>query len=315
MRDQILQTVRDFLGRHYREGSPLLVGFSGGPDSLALVHLLLECRRFFKLDLHLAYVDHGWREESAQEALSLEREMESKGLPFYRTRLEGVPATEEAAREARLTFFRKLYEELGCQALLLGHQGDDQSETVLKRILEGASLFALGGIKPVSEVAGMQIWRPLLRVEKAKLRAWLDKRGLVPIEDVTNLDSRYLRGRMRKTILPSLQDQFGKEVRGNLRRLGFAAQELEEYLERRLCKYERLMQERGEIDLSGEYPFEPFELKAFLRRISEAHGIFLSYAGVETLYRLLEEGSSHRRVGSKRGWVEVHRRRIAIKVT
>ena len=155
MRDRLLQVVKEFLKVHYREGFPLLVGFSGGPDSLALLHLLMECRRFFALELHVAHVDHGWREASGREAEGLQRAVGSWGLKFYVRRLEGIPATEVAARESRLRFFGELYKELGCQAVVLGHQGDDQVETVLKRILEGATLPALGGIKGVAEVQNL----------------------------------------------------------------------------------------------------------------------------------------------------------------
>ena len=315
MRDRLLQVVKDFLTIHYREGSPLLVGFSGGPDSLALLHLLLECRRFFDLEIHVAHVDHGWRESSEREAEALQKKIVALGLKFYLRRLEGVPATEEAAREARLAFFAELYEQLGCQAIILGHQGNDQIETVLKRILEGAALPAWGGIKTVTPMRGMQVWRPLLTVQKAELRGWLERRGLKAIEDETNSDPRYLRGRMRESILPSLEAQFGKQVGHNLMRFGQTAGELKEYLERRFHKYEKLVQEGGKADLSSEYPFEPVELKLFLKKFSENHGVFLSHGALETLYQLLEKGSSHRLVGSKGRWIEVRGRTIAIKTT
>src|SRR5271165_84222 len=101
------------------------------------------------LDLHIAHVDHGWRPESSAEAEQLKSDVERLKLPFYLKRLENIPMKENEARSARLGFFKELYDKLGCQALILGHHGDDQSETVLKRILEGASFSALKGILPV----------------------------------------------------------------------------------------------------------------------------------------------------------------------
>jgi len=316
MHDHILKTVQDFLALHHARGKPLIVGFSGGPDSLALLHLLLECRELFDLDLHVAHVDHGWRPESGEQADHLREDIERLKLPFYLRRLENVPMKEEAAREARLSFFQELYQTLGCQAVLLGHQGDDQSETVLKRVLEGASLMALKGILSVSVIEGMQLWRPLLAIDKPALRKWLDSRGLQPLEDSTNLDRRYLRGRMRSSILPELKEQFGKEVGENLRRLGQTAQELGDYLTRQLRKYEALIVEDHEekrVDLSSFYPFEPVEVKIFFKKFSAENEVFLSYEAVQTLYEILEKGTLHRKVGANGRWVEVRGRSIAIK--
>jgi tRNA(Ile)-lysidine synthase len=309
-----LKAVKDFLKLHHVHGRPVLVGFSGGPDSLALLHLLLNSG--FDLDLHIAHVDHGWRRESAEEAVRLRYDVGLLGLPFYLRQLENIPMKENEAREARLSFFQELYQKLDCQALILGHQGDDQSETVLKRVLEGASLFALKGIVAVSMLEGMQVWRPLLGTDKPSLRAWLEERGLKPIEDQTNFDPRYLRGKMRTTILPELEQHFGKEISGNLRRLGESAGEFADYLSRRLQKYEALMIEDHEeerIDLSSHYPLEPVEIKAFLKKFSEKNKVFLSHAAVQTLYEILEDGTLHRKVGGGGRWVEVRGRCIAIK--
>ena len=311
MQDSLLKTVKDFLTAHYNKG-PLLVGFSGGPDSMALLHLLLE----FKLELKVAHVDHGWREESREEADRLERHVQSLKLPFYRRRLDGVAQKEDPAREARFAFFQELYRELGCQALVLGHHADDQSETVLKRVLEGASLPALGGIRPLSVKDGMTLWRPLLTVDKPAIREWLEKRGLFSVEDRTNLDSRFLRGRMRTAIIPELEKQFGKGVADNLCRLGETAQELSDYLDRKVRRYEDLMVEDASewrVDLSGCYPLEPLEIKAFLKKWSEKNKIFLSHPALQTLYEILEKGDLHRKVGGSGRWIEVRGRSVAIK--
>ncbi len=306
MKDRLLKEVKDFLGRYFVPGKPLLVGFSGGPDSLALLHVLLENRRFFDLDLRVAHVDHGWREESAEEAKNLHDTVLKLGLPFVTTRLQGLPHTEEAGREGRLAFFKKMVLEHGCQAVVLGHHGDDQSETVLKRILEGSSFR---GIKAVSTIDGMQVWRPFLKLEKATLRKWVDQRGLQPLEDPTNHD---LRSRMRTNILPRLEKEFGKGVGENLRRLSLYGEELEQYLEERLKKYEPFLC-RTEVDFSSEAVLDRFEVKAFLKIWAKKNKVFLSYTAIQTLYELLEKGTCHRRVGSPGGWVEIHRRRIAIK--
>ncbi len=310
----MFEHLKHFLSLHHISGRPVLLGFSGGPDSLALLHLLLECK--MDLDLHIAHVDHGWRPESSAEAEQLKSDVERLKLPFYLKRLENIPMKENEARSARLDFFKELYDKLGCQALILGHHGDDQSETVLKRILEGASLSALKGILPVANIHEMQVWRPLLNADKASIRAWLEEKGLTPIEDRTNLDPRYLRGKMRTKILPQLEEHFGKEVSGNLRRLGESAQELSDYLSKKLEKYEALViedKEEKRVDLSGYYPLEPLEIKAFLKKFGEKNKVFLSHAALQSLYEILQDGTLHRKVGAAGRFVEVRGRCVAIK--
>jgi tRNA(Ile)-lysidine synthase len=306
MRDPILTTVKKFLAKHIHSGQPLLLGFSGGPDSLALLHLLHQCH----CNLHLAHVDHGWRPESAKEAQDLRNR--SLGYPFHLHRLERAPAKEAVARQERLKFFRKLYDQFGCQALVLGHQANDQSETVLKRIFEGASLGALGGIREVTHFEGMRILRPLLEIEKRDLEVWVEKKGLTPVYDRTNLDPTYLRGRMRSEIIPTLSQQFGKEVSGNLRRLGALAQELESYLERRIDKYETIIRETDQeitIDFTPFYPFEAVEMKLFLKKFAEKKKIFLAHTSIQMLYEILERGEGFKKIES----IEIRGRSIAIK--
>lgn len=290
MKDQLVQVIRDFLKSHYQEGKPLLLGFSGGPDSLALLHLLLECRRFFPLDLHLAHVDHGWREASGEEAAALEAMAQNLQLPFYLKTLVSEVSSELEARVARYQYFLSLYEKEGFQALLLAHQADDQAETVLKRILEGKNLLSIGGMKASLSLEGMQVWRPLLTVRKKSIIQWLSERGLKAIDDPTNRDPRYLRARMRTEILPSLSKQFGKEVTLNLSRLGAGAQELRAYLQRKIAPYlSKVEREKGKIflDFSPFLPMEKIEFLALCKELTEQEGALFSHEILENLYKAL----------------------------
>lgn len=302
MRDRVLHAVKTFLEAHYLPGKPLLLGLSGGADSLALLHALLECRRFFPLDLHLAHVDHGWRQESAGEAELLRQGAERLTLPFHLCRL--APPVEkknleDRAREERLSFFSKVYQQIGCQALLLAHQREDQAETVLKRLLEGAGLSALGGLRQTTFHHEMVIWRPLLQVTKDELINWLGERGLAGFEDATNQDPKYLRARMRVQIFPTLEKMFGKQIAGNLHRLGASAQELEEYLDRKIAAYfSCLRREEGRIciDLTPFFPLEKVEFRAFFKKWMQQEAIFLSHANIEMVYELLIAESVGRRL-------------------
>lgn len=248
------------------------------------------------------------------EALKLQASVQ---VPFHLHCLkEEAGKTEESARLERLKFFFQIYTKFGCQALLLAHQAEDQAETVLKRIFEGAHFFACGGILPVTTFEKMVLWRPLLKLKKKELIAWLESRHIPYFTDPTNADPKYLRAKMRTTLLPDLAKIFGKEVQSNLLRLGQTAQEYKMYFDKKLHPYTARV-DRSQtgivIDLNPLYPFEKVELKAFLKALSEEEGLGLSYAAIETLYQLLEEGDPNVRKISCRKKMEVCRRKIAIK--
>jgi tRNA(Ile)-lysidine synthase len=99
MKDQILQTVKNFLEDKGCLDKPLLLGFSGGPDSLALFHLLLNVSKFFSFQLHVAHVDHGWREESSLEASALEKYVTGFGIPFHQTKLTDIKGRSKQGKQ------------------------------------------------------------------------------------------------------------------------------------------------------------------------------------------------------------------------
>lgn len=309
---EILQTVKQFLHKNLRPGASLLLGFSGGPDSLSLFHLLLECKKIISFQLHLAHVDHGWREESGSESAFLKQSAERLGIPFHLHKLESCDGELEA-REERLKFFHKVHSEYGCQALLLAHQADDQAETVLKRIFEGKGLSSLGGLKEISSYQGMDIWRPLLSIPKAEIIKWLQGHNLVGLDDWTNRDPRFLRARMRTQILPELERMFGKHVSTNLISIGSAAQELKAYLTSKITPYLSVAK-RGPfgiyIDLNGFYPIDNVELMALVKHVAEEEKISLSHAGLQMILQALSSGSANRRLDCNGRWVVVDRGRL-----
>lgn len=292
MREPILKRVVEFLQAHFQPGAPLLLGVSGGPDSLALLHLLVEARHFFPMELHVAHVDHGWRPESGGEAKILEGIVRALELPFHLCVLEKGDDSknlENRAREGRLSFFHKLYVEKGFQALVLGHQANDAAETVLKRVLEGASLTSLGGIKSVAQFEGMPIWRPLLKVSKEELVAWLEKRELAAFDDPTNRDPRFLRARMREHLLPTLAQAFGKEIQNNLCRLGEVAHEISAYLQKKIAPILERVERTSDglrLDLNPFLPLESIEVKALLKAVAEQEEIVLSSFHLDLLQNL-----------------------------
>ena len=228
-----MKGLKKFIQMHWDRKSPLLLGYSGGPDSKALLYALL---RLDLVPLHIAHVDHGWREESGREAELIRLEIDSLGLPFHTIRLTPPPKgnLEAIAREGRLLFFRELREKFSFQATLLAHHANDLAETALKRVLEGAHLTSLSGMQKISSLKGLPIWRPLLDVERSEILALLKREKLNPLIDPSNFDAAYLRARMRSEIFPFLKEKFQKGVERNLALLSQRSLELKEYLDKRI---------------------------------------------------------------------------------
>lgn len=246
----LTKTVKKFIETKGDRTLPVLLAYSGGPDSKALLYSLLDAG----IKPHLAHVDHGWRAESAQEALILQLEAAELGVPFHTIRLSERPLAnlEDHGRESRLEFFRKLFDEIPFQALLLAHHKDDVAETALKRIFEGAHLSFLGGMCEVSALFGMPIWRPLLSVRKTELITFLKDKAQSAFYDKTNDDPAFLRTRLRSTLLPQLASSFGKEIVSNLALLSSRAFELKAYLDKKIAQIPKLEGDWGvAFDLKG----------------------------------------------------------------
>jgi tRNA(Ile)-lysidine synthase len=190
----------------FRPGDRVLVAVSGGPDSMALLHALWESRIRLGLVLEVVGVDHGLRPEAARELDLVCARAEALDLPFVRLavdvareRRRGV-SLQDAARRARLGSLAALAATRGARRVALGHQADDQAETVLFRILRGTGLPGLGGIPYERD----PFVRPLLDVWRAEILGYLRRRSIPFVDDPSNADLRFARARLRHRILPLL---------------------------------------------------------------------------------------------------------------
>ncbi|MBC8505699.1 MAG: tRNA lysidine(34) synthetase TilS [Anaerolineales bacterium] len=192
------------------EFAPLVVGVSGGPDSLCLLDLLH--REGFSLVV--AHLDHGLRPESADEARGVELVADSLGVRFVSdvriaNRRTGK-SIEEAARNARYQFLFQQAFEYGAQAVVVGHNADDQAETVLMHLLRGSGLGGLKGMRPFSLPNPwsdeIPLVRPLLKTWRSEIEEYCQQRGLEPIQDSSNADTKFFRNRLRHELIPLLDD-------------------------------------------------------------------------------------------------------------
>ena len=178
---------------------PVLAACSGGPDSVALLHLLVAAGAPV---VAAGHVDHGLRPGSADDADVVRGHGESLGVPVLTTRVTVATSgsVEANAREARWSALRKLAAEAGAEVIAAAHTADDQAETVLMRLARGAGTTGVASMRPLAD----GIWRPLLNVRRRQLRAMCRARGWAVVEDPSNDDRRYERNRIRLDVLPVL---------------------------------------------------------------------------------------------------------------
>ncbi|HKW94003.1 MAG TPA: tRNA lysidine(34) synthetase TilS, partial [Methylomirabilota bacterium] len=217
-----------------RGGERVLVGVSGGPDSVALLDALCVLRPALDLALSVVHVHHGLRPEADAEADGVRHLCEALGVPCHveRVSVKGAPpwdGLEAESRRARHAAFRRVARAVSADRIATGHTADDQAETVLMRLLQGAGPRGLGGIAPTR---GLLI-SPLIETRRAALLEHLTARGLRWVEDPSNREARFLRNRIRHDLLPFMAEVTATSVVDALCRSAAAARAVVADLEAR----------------------------------------------------------------------------------
>ena len=185
-----------------------LVGLSGGADSVALTYLLLPLRDSGALRLTAAHVNHGLRGENSDGDEAFVRMLCAReGIPLRTVSPDlGGKRDENTAREARYGAFFRIMEEEDIPTLILAHQRDDQAETFLMRLLRGAGAEGLSAMRRREERNGRVLLRPMLDISGSELRQALTEAGISWREDDSNRDTAYLRNRIRRELMPELEE-------------------------------------------------------------------------------------------------------------
>lgn len=203
-----LDDILKKLDKTIKENETLITATSGGPDSMALLSLLIKLSKTKKITIICAHVNHNLRKESQEEAIMVEKYANENNLIFEKMEINHYEGnTENYARTQRYNFFEKLIKKYNATYLLTAHHGDDLTETILMRMVRGSSLKGYSGFQEITDKETYKIYRPLITKTKDELLNYVKTNNIPYAVDKTNFSEEYTRNRYRLNILPILKKE------------------------------------------------------------------------------------------------------------
>ena len=305
----VLERVRKELARHHmvEPGQLVIVGVSGGPDSMVLLHILHSLAQELRISLHVAHLNHMFRaEESQADADFVEKFCCRLGIPCSIAHRD-VPAyarknrlsSQVAAREVRYQFFYEVLRQNKGQKLALAHHANDQAESVLMNLLRGSGLRGLGGIAPVREDL---IIRPLLGIHRTEIENYCRERAISFRVDSSNRKLVYRRNKLRHQLIPLLQREYSPGIVDILGRLAEQARSEDELLEQLTWEtYQRVRQRETSYEIILNRQLLSQQAVALVRRVLrlsweklQGHRQEITFGHMENLVRNLSGGGPER---------------------
>lgn len=309
----MLAKVQNYIKDHnlINPGELVIAGISGGPDSMALLHILTCLRPVLEFDLAVAHLNHGLRPEAQTEENFVHDYCRNEGIAFYSRQLDvgrlasqQKQSVEEAGRDSRYRYFAELAAELDAARIATAHHQDDNAETVLLNLVRGSGIKGLRGIRPLN---GMII-RPLLCLTRKDIEEYLEKHSIEYCIDESNYSTDYLRNRIRHQLLPLLKQEYNPRIVDSLTQLADIAAAENEAMELQTL---RLGKEMIKRNTAHELVLEDTNIlklhPAYQRRIIR-QALFnwqgergWNFTDVELVRNLLSKSGSTKRLQLKKG--------------
>lgn len=240
MKDKVLSIVRKY--DLIKENENIVIGVSGGPDSMALLYILLDLKQWVKFNIFVVHLNHGVRGiDAKKDQLFVEEQCKTLNLPYYTKNVNMIEygkekgiTSEEAGRELRYGFFREILKKHGGGKIAVAHNKNDQAETVIMRFMRGTGIDGLKGMEFISE----DIIRPILSINREEIEKYIEDKGIETVLDKTNLEAIYTRNKVRLELIPYIEENFNPNIIDTIWRISKISQIdssfLEEYTEKKL---------------------------------------------------------------------------------
>lgn len=232
--EQVYNCIKKY--KLINENDKIVIGVSGGPDSICILHVLNSLKEKLKIQIFVAHVNHMIREEADSETEYVQEFCASLGIECFVKKIDVIEyakmhkiGTEEAGRVNRYDFFEEVAKKVSASKIVTAHNSNDKAETVLLNILRGSGLSGLKGIEPIRD---NKYIRPLIETERKDIEEYCAKNNLEPKIDKTNLESIYKRNKVRNDLIPYIQKEFNPNFLKTINRLSEVATEENEYMEK-----------------------------------------------------------------------------------
>jgi tRNA(Ile)-lysidine synthase len=304
------RTVRRTIEKYgmFSQGDRVVVAVSGGPDSVALLHILDALKDVYGIKLHAAHLEHGLRgEESEGDMKFVESLCDGLSIPLTVgsedvgavAKLDGL-SVEAAARKVRYGFLDEVLEDTGFKKLATGHNANDQAETVLINLMRGSGIAGLSGMKPAM---GGKVVRPLIEARRAEIMAYLEQKKIEYRTDSSNSDTRFDRNKVRGVLIPLIEKEFNPSIVDSLARTASVFSMVYEYFKDQV---EKSMQaavktEEGRatlnLELFNSYPdiVKLFTFHRILRSLEDDEQV-ISYDTLSALLNVADKSRSGSRI-------------------
>lgn len=234
LKDEVLKTIKTY--NLINKGDKVVVGVSGGPDSICLLHVLYTLKQELGIEIFVAHINHMIREAADSETQYVQNFCKKLDIKCF-VKKENVTylakqqkkGTEEIGRQIRYEFFNEILTETDSNKIATAHNSNDKAETVILNILRGSGISGLKGIEVMRE---QKYIRPLIDINRTDIEKYCKENGLNPRYDESNDENIYSRNKVRNIIIPYIKKEFNPNIIKTINRLSAVATEENEYIQK-----------------------------------------------------------------------------------
>ena len=256
MKEKVIETIKKY--NLIQNGDKIVLGVSGGPDSISMLNILNELRNDKLLqidfDIIVAHINHMIREEAKEDELFVKEFCKRIGVEFYSKSIDVQEiannkkiGSEEAGRIIRYEFFDEVLEKTNSNKIAIAHNKNDKIETIIMNMLRGSGISGLKGIEPIKN---NKYIRPLIECERTEIEDYCKEQGIDARIDKTNQENIYTRNKIRNIVIPYIKEEFNPNIISTLNRLSDLVKEEDEYIEKIVMEeYEKIIVNENENDI------------------------------------------------------------------
>ena len=221
LEEKVLDTIKQY--ELIKDGDTIVVGVSGGPDSMALLNVLYDLKEILSIKIVVAHVNHMLRKEAEEETAYVEDYCRKHQIAIFVTRVDVAclakqekNSTELVGRNVRYTFFEEVFQKVGATKIATAHTANDNAETVLMNFLRGSGT---SGLKGIEKMRDGKFIRPVIGCTRKEIESYCAEKKLCPKYDKTNGENIYTRNKIRNILIPCLEQEFNPNIVETLNRL------------------------------------------------------------------------------------------------